>query len=551
MAESRFDRALKRAFVRWNEAERQKEQTEEIPEMSAAFLERMQSVVRAEDRMIREDRKMKGRKTWKKWWTAAICAAVVLAGTGCVYAVSPTVRAYINMLFLQEESSGRLTEVPEGWIGVYTAEDLEKIREDLGGNYILMNDIEIPDAYYAEGGIYEDGFVPIGGEIRYELDVYASGKPKRNEDGSLKQNIVVQPFTGTFNGNGYVISNVHVKQFSGGKEAPAGHLAGLFGKCKITAGEPVWDEVSQEHYRDYTGGTIKNLGVTDSSVEITITGDTQIYGSSYINIGMIAGECDLVAGCFTENVEVTVVLDETISGTHGENIPTVFSQIKIGGVAGKTIITDSCFSDAKITLINNSAAEIENPYVAGVVGFTNSCVTSYFNGEIQSVAEDHGTAGFDMTTPPNLLNHAVMDEIKGRLTALNDEWNLMKLSSFYSYCRADAMQMYITEDLGETGRYFYLLDPETKERERKELSRILSTIFTGDEFMQICQDNDVKYGSYNNYDLRQGSSDFAGFDFDHIWTMGRDGLPKLRLFTWSKESGVTNYDSSLKGVVRY
>jgi len=167
------------------------------------------------------------------------------------------------------------------------------------------------------------------------------------------------------------------------------------------------------------------------------------------------------------------------------------------------------------------------------------------------VAEDHGTAGFDMTTPPNLLNHAVMDEIKGRLTALNDEWNLMKLSSFYSYCRADAMQMYITEDLSETGRYFYLLDPETKERERKELSRILSTIFTGDEFMQICQENDVKYGSYNNYDLRQGSSDFAGFDFDYIWTMGRDGLPKLRLFTWSKESGVTNYDSSLKGVVRY
>ncbi|MBQ3179004.1 MAG: hypothetical protein IJB52_14375, partial [Clostridia bacterium] len=110
MAESRFDRALKRAFVRWNEAERQKEQTEEIPEMSAAFLERMQSVVRDETKIIREDRKMKGRKTWKKWWTAAICAAVVLAGTGCVYAVSPTVRAYINMLFLQEESSGRLTE---------------------------------------------------------------------------------------------------------------------------------------------------------------------------------------------------------------------------------------------------------------------------------------------------------------------------------------------------------------------------------------------------------------------------------------------------------
>ena len=549
MAESRFDRALKRAFVRWNEAERQKEQTEEIPEMSAAFLERMQSVVRAEDRMIREDRKMKGRKTWKKWWTAAICAAVVLAGTGCVYAVSPTVRAYINMLFLQEESSGRLTEVPEGWIGVYTAEDLEKIREDLGGNYILMNDIEIPEVYYAEGGIYEDGFMPIGGEVQFELVLDKNGEPEKAEDGSLIQNQVVKPFTGTFNGNGYVISNIHVKQFSGANKAPVGHMAGLFGKCEMTTTEPVWDEVKQEYYRNYTGGIIKNLSVTDSSVEIIITEDTQIYGGSSINIGMIAGECDLVAGCFTENVEINVVLDASVLSAE-EELKRVFGQIKIGGVAGKTIITDSCWSDAKITLTNNSAAEIENPYVAGVVGFTNSCVTSYFTGEIQSVTEDYGTAGFDMTTPPTLLNHAVMDEIKGRLTALNDEWNLVKLSSFYTYCRADAMQMYITEVLSETGRYFYLLDPETKERERKELSRILSTIFTGDEFMQICQDNDVKYGSYNNYDLRQGSSDFAGFDFDYIWTMGRDGLPKLRLFTWSKETGITAYENGLKGVIR-
>ena len=185
-----------------------------------------------------------------------------------------------------------------------------------------------------------------------------------------------------------------------------------------------------------------------------------------------------------------------------------------------------------------------------MVGFTNSCVTSYFSGKIQSVSEDYGTAGFDKTTPPVLLNDTVMEEIKIRMMASQDEFNLMKMQSFYVYCRADAMQMYITEDLGETGRYFYLLDPETKERERKELSRILSTIFTGDEFMQICQDNDVKYGSYNNYDLRQGSSDFAGFDFDYIWTMGRDGLPKLRLFTWSKETGITAYENGLQGVIR-
>lgn len=515
MAEKQFDKALKHALALWNEMERQAPaEKEEIPAMSDAFLDRMQDRVRQNQNTKREVfvMKQKTMKKWKKAWTAAICAAVVLAGTGCVYATVPAVREYINMLFLQKDSGGQLTEVPEGWIGVFTAEDLDAVREDLDANYILMNDIAIPDEYYEPGGIYEDGFTPIGGGY-VPFTVIA-------EDGEEQQFWEDTAFKGTFNGNGYVISNLHIR-----READDHNVyAGLFGRCGMIAFDPLQDPETGEYYRDYGGGIIKNLGITDSSVEITVD-NPQMYGTTNVIVGMIAGECDVVAGCYTENVSVSVTFADSIDPA------LVFSSVKIGGVVGKTIITDSCWSDAEITLANDSAAELKTPYVAGVVGFANSCVTSYFSGSIQSPEADYGVAGFDDTTPPTLLSDEIMAEIKERFLAVDDEWNLVKLSSFYVYCKADEMQMYITKDISETSGYFYLVDPYTKERERQELSSVIATVFEGDEFIEFCQENNVKYGAYDNYDLRyEADCSFDGFDFNYIWRMGDDGLPKLRLF---------------------
>jgi len=512
MAENRFDRALKQALARWNQSEPFSGAEDSIPEMSPAFLEKMDTRIR-ENKPTREGFVMtKNVKKWKKAWTAAICAAVVLAGTGCVYAAVPAVREYINMLFLQDDSVGRITEVPEGWIGVYTAEDLESVRKGLYANYILMNDIAIPDEYYEPGGIYENGFTPIGGgSVPFTVI---------DENGEEQQFWQDTAFKGTFNGNGYVISNLHIR----GESDDYNVYVGLFGRCNMIPFDTMQEPENEDPYRHYTGGIIKNLGITDSSVEITVE-NPLMYGTANVNVGMIAGECDVVAGCYTENVSVSVTFADSIDPD------LVFSSVKIGGVAGQTIITDSCWSDADIILENSSAAELKNPYVAGVTGFTNSCVTSYFRGSIQSLEADYGVAGFDATTPPTLLSDEIMMEIKDRFLAADDEWNYHKLASFYAYCRADELQMYITEDISETGEYFYLIDPMMKDRERQELSGILSTIFEGDAFMVFCQENNVKYGAYDNYDLRyEADCTFGGFDFTYIWKWGEDGLPALRLF---------------------
>lgn len=64
-------------------------------------------------------------------------------------------------------------ETPEGYTPIYSAEDLDNIRNDLDGKYILMNDIDISS--------YEN-WEPIGSEK--------------------------EPFTGDFDGNGFRIMNL-------------------------------------------------------------------------------------------------------------------------------------------------------------------------------------------------------------------------------------------------------------------------------------------------------------------------------------------------------
>ena len=110
---------------------------------------------------------------YRRLLTVVIAAVLSLAVlTVTVFAAVPSLRRMLNLPFLSE--SERQETVPEGWIGVYTVEDLDAVRHDLNGKYILMNDLIFTE---------EDGvFTPIGS---YE-----------------------EPFMGQFDGNGYVIYHI-------------------------------------------------------------------------------------------------------------------------------------------------------------------------------------------------------------------------------------------------------------------------------------------------------------------------------------------------------
>ena len=120
-----------------------------------------------------------------------------------------------------------LNYVPEGFKGIYNIEDLRKVKNDLTGNYILMNDIVGYDNM--------EEFDPIGSEE--------------------------EPFWGIFNGNNYSIIGIKQKNNTN---------LGLFG---------------------YNLGSIVNLSVIDSNFQIVEGGEIikKMGNIAAINYGAIIG----------------------------------------------------------------------------------------------------------------------------------------------------------------------------------------------------------------------------------------------------------------------
>ncbi|MBR2327955.1 MAG: hypothetical protein IKA51_04985 [Clostridia bacterium] len=154
------------------------------------------------------------------------------------------------------EPPAHLTEVPEGYVGVYTKADLNNVRSNLSGNYILMNDIEFTAADYAENGSYYNGgkgFAPIG------------------SDGQ-------NAFTGIFDGNGYAIKNLYIRLESDGI-TPV--YAGLFGYLK--------------------DATVKNLGLEDGKVAAYLKSGETPENASAVSPLFVGG----IAGYVGDNSNVT------------------------------------------------------------------------------------------------------------------------------------------------------------------------------------------------------------------------------------------------------
>ncbi len=456
-----------------------------------------------------EEKTMKKQNKRLTRWIGVIAAcAVLMCSAVVVYAASPAVREYLNMLFLKEDSVQRLTEVPEGYTGIYTAEDLDNVREDLYGNYILMNDIVLTEADYQEGGIFEGGFVPIGaGEGIYSDNA----------------------FHGIFNGNGYVISGLCIEGDY--------QYAGLFSEARRS-----YDYVDAEGRRhsvppdgeytqNVTGGMIKNLGVVDSVICIE---RDRSYDPFEICVGGIAGWADYVVGCFTDNVEVTL----TIADEKKEYTDTIM----IGGVAGGANIVDSCYSGADIILTTGDA-ETPNAFAAGVVGQSFACVTSYFYGTIECGDNpDYGVAAHQEYKVPMVLSETVIEEIGRRLNeralaegAIEEGENSFDYEKFHAfYCSGEFLNFdldYREFSTGGEKETMYLLDPETKIREHKVLNNLLDLAFPGNSFIQFCMENNLKCGYYYCYDLREEPDcTFEGFDTESIWYI-EDGRPQLRLFS--------------------
>ena len=190
--------------------------------------------------------------------------------------------------FAETSTAEHLTEVPEGYVGVYTIEDLYCVRNDLEANYILMNDIDLTEAT-AEGGdwdFYGNGWNPIGSN-----DVYGSSA-----------------FKGIFDGNGYAVKGMRIelkKKPSGTENLYLGLFSSVSGTVKnLTIEGSVSASVNRYYsYCDYfrVGGIAGyNSGTIDNCINKVDISASDTYGIVEFNLsvgGIIGGNHGVVSNC--------------------------------------------------------------------------------------------------------------------------------------------------------------------------------------------------------------------------------------------------------------
>ena len=219
----------------------------------------------------------------------------------------------------------------DGYIEVYTVEDLYSVRYDLTANYILMNDIDLTIAT-AKGGDWDfmgNGWNPIGSD-----DVYGNGA-----------------FEGIFDGNGNTITGMRIDlKFRSVPSGTTDVYLGLFANV---------------------AGTVKNLTLTEGSISYNEL--------NQFRIGTVAGTLSgTIENCHTDiDIDIKSLSDRTTFYVGG-----------ISGLASETAIVNKSSNEGDISFAHSQGNGSGKSYISGIVGFGNVATNisqCYNNGNITLV----------------------------------------------------------------------------------------------------------------------------------------------------------------------
>ncbi|MCR5523128.1 MAG: hypothetical protein K6F64_05770 [Clostridia bacterium] len=234
-------------------------------------------------------------------------------------------------VFAEPNNNGdeHITSVPEGYTGIYNIEDLYMIRNNLAGNYILMQDIDL-SSDLADGGDWNEGmgWTPLG--------ISATG---------------CEPFTGVFDGNGFTLKGFRINLTSINSGYIGEYYAGLFGinagtvkNIKFTGCNIYINNLSCNVIKDNCSGSVcgQNTGtISNCSVNgVFLISDSSTGSTLKYVMGRICGDN---SGTVTNCSARGIILYQVQSG-----------QWNYGGIVGKNTggTISNCLSQGK------SSAEI-------------------------------------------------------------------------------------------------------------------------------------------------------------------------------------------------
>ena len=275
------------------------------------------------------------------------------------------------------------TTISSGSYSISTAEELKKLADMTnsgnvkGGNFYLADNIDL--SAYQTG----EGWTPIGTQSN--------------------------PFSGTFNGNGYVVSNLYIDTTASIEGV------GLFGSARDISNLGVENAYVNAPNANRVGIVAGNKTSSLSAITLTncystgeVSGDTWVGGIAGGNAGANAcySTADVTGGGYVGGV----ISGGTVSKCFSTGNVTGISNV--GGVAGSSVYTSNCYSTGRVSgnrnvggIVGEQHGEFSNCYVLGrsddldgvFVGIasirpgtlTNCYYSSYYTGKPLA-----GTAGY-------------------------------------------------------------------------------------------------------------------------------------------------------------
>lgn len=244
-------------------------------------------------------------------------------------------------------------------ITIYTAQDLYDIRNDLSGSYVLMNDIDLSTF---NGGQW----VPIG-----------SGSGANS-------------FTGTFDGQGYVIYNLTITLEC--------QYAGLFGyisgaTIKNIRLEGTYIDITYDSYNAYVGGICgyaNNTSINNcyNIGDISAASTASASNSPASGGGICATAAYVtISNCYNRG---------TISVNSSSDAST-----RAGGICG-TVASDvsinNCYNTGNISADSSSSSmSATSAFAGGICGYSTPFVNNIYINNCYSTGDVYAASSFDGT----------------------------------------------------------------------------------------------------------------------------------------------------------
>lgn len=225
-------------------------------------------------------------------------------------------------------------------IQITTWEELNNVRNGLDLDYILMNDLDqTTDGYDTYVGV-AGGWSPIGVFVPAVINGLRLGEWDADASST--------PFTGSFNGNGFTISDLIIDRYYEG--------------TNVTDDPPSYDSFGQGLFGYLSGAEVYDLKILNASV------------SGYRHVGILAGYTRLST---LSDIETSGELNTRHNG---------------GGLAGtirENTIVQNCSSTADVV---GDSAEGGTLRTGGLIGavHTSTVQDSYTNGTVTGDAMDQG-----------------------------------------------------------------------------------------------------------------------------------------------------------------